>query len=315
VLFTIFSQTEDEQKCCRVYRKLLVETFLYAADILPLCLSDTSTHTSPEMEKAIKERAAEQSLQTARNGGWKVITDSSEADRPHCVRRFCTMVFAFAFLRIPAIQGPVIESLTWRLMNQQQLMDAAKNVDQKEEDKPGKSLQDAIRMPKARKLVDLHAKFINSNPHLFGWSALASPDDGTKAVPEDPSWLYSLGRDGLIFVDFFLQFTRQVLEVATDTNGQGGIGEKKEIPWLSLPGYSLFVELYAPLLGHSLVEATDKAAGLSKKKNGVAAPCSQAESLPPAPQTLRAAPSSWVDKFAPQDQPRPSTFQINQVSD
>jgi len=30
--------------------------------------------------------------------------DTAELDRPACVRRFCTNVFAFAFLRIPAIQ-------------------------------------------------------------------------------------------------------------------------------------------------------------------------------------------------------------------
>lgn len=33
-------QTEEEQKVCRIYRKLLVDTFIYAAEILPLCLAD-----------------------------------------------------------------------------------------------------------------------------------------------------------------------------------------------------------------------------------------------------------------------------------
>lgn len=153
------------------------------------------------MEKQLKEKATEKTLQTAKNGGFRVSTDSSEADRPSCVRRFCTMVFAFAFLRIPAIQGPVIESLTWRLMNQEQLMESVNQIKKaggssqdkdgdEDLDKPGNALREAIKMPKARKLVDLHAKFINSNPHLFAWSALASPDDNVKAVPEDPSWLY-----------------------------------------------------------------------------------------------------------------------------
>eukprot|EP00615_Pteridomonas_danica_P000065 CAMPEP_0114334254 /NCGR_PEP_ID=MMETSP0101-20121206/4255_1 /TAXON_ID=38822 ORGANISM="Pteridomonas danica, Strain PT" /NCGR_SAMPLE_ID=MMETSP0101 /ASSEMBLY_ACC=CAM_ASM_000211 /LENGTH=1079 /DNA_ID=CAMNT_0001465457 /DNA_START=321 /DNA_END=3560 /DNA_ORIENTATION=+ len=310
------NQTEDEQKCCRVYRKLLVETFLYAADILPLCLADTKTHTSKAAEKAMKEKEAEKSLQVARNGGWKILSDSSEADRPNCVRRFCTMVFAFAFLRIPAIQGPVIESLTWRLMNQQQLMEAQnQGGDAESEEAPEKALKEAIRMPRARKVIDLHAKFINSNPHLFGWSALASPDDKTKAVPEDPSWLYSLGRDGLIFIDFFLQLTRQVLEIATDSTINANLGEKKQIPWLSLPGYSLFAELYSPLLGFAVVEATDKAAGIAKRSLMLAAPQEASTTqLPPAPQTLQNAPkTAWVDKFAPQDQPRPSSYQINQI--
>lgn len=124
----------------------------------------------------------------------------------------------------------------------------------------------------------------------------------------------------MIFVEFFLQLTRQVLEVAKEANGQGAIGEKKDIPWLSLPGYSLFVELYAPLLGFSMTEAVNKAAGLHLKKdqNQTQTPTSSSsllKELPPAPSTYRSAPTSWIDKFAPQDQPKPSMFQINQVSE
>jgi hypothetical protein len=33
---------------CRIYRKLLVETFLYAASILPLCLGDPQSRITAE---------------------------------------------------------------------------------------------------------------------------------------------------------------------------------------------------------------------------------------------------------------------------
>ena len=39
----------------------------------------------------------------------------------------------------------------------------------------------AVTMPRARKTLDKHRDFINSNPQLFGWSWLALPDDKTKA--------------------------------------------------------------------------------------------------------------------------------------
>ena len=35
-------------KVCRIYRKLLVETFLYAASILPLCLGDPQSRITAE---------------------------------------------------------------------------------------------------------------------------------------------------------------------------------------------------------------------------------------------------------------------------
>ncbi len=77
----------------------------------------------------------------------------------------------------------------------------------------------------------------------------------------DPPALFarSLGRDGLVFTDFFIQLTRQTLEMAVApaagsaplaslSGSAAPTSEKKAIPWLALPGYSLFVELYAPLL-------------------------------------------------------------------
>ena len=56
---------------------------------------------------------------------------------------------------------------------------------------------EVVRFPKGRKVLDGHRAFMDDNPQLFAWPLLASPDDAARAVPEDPSWLYSLGRDGL----------------------------------------------------------------------------------------------------------------------
>lgn len=110
-------------------------------------------------------------------------------------------------------------------------------------------------------MLDTHRDFMDANPQLFAWSLLASPDDSARAVPEDPSWLYSLGRDGLVFTEFFLAYTRQVLECATVKADASGVSERKSIPWLALPGYPLFLELYTPLLQLALLDSTSKASG------------------------------------------------------
>ena len=53
----------------------------------------------------------------------------------------------------------------------------------------------------------------------------------------------------------------QVLEMAVTKSG-----ERKDIPWLTLPGYPLFLELYAPLLQFSLFHSCLKAAKLNDPK-------------------------------------------------
>ena len=73
------------------------------------------------------------------------------------------------------------------------------------------AVKECTAQPRARKVLDKHRAFMNQNPQLYGWSWFAAEDDATQAVPEDPSWLYSLGRDGLVFTEFFLAYTRQVL--------------------------------------------------------------------------------------------------------
>jgi len=192
---------------------------------------------------------------------------------------------------------------------------------------------EVVRFPKGRKVLDGHRAFMDDNPQLFAWPLLASPDDAAKAVPEDPSWLYSLGRDGLVYTDFFLNYTRQVLEMAVCPNG-----EKKQIPWLALPGYQLFLELYTPLLQIGLLDSVSAAAtaNTKTKKSGgsttvtatsVVAPGatgrsgsssssssgSSAHGIVGKPSDAAALEQRWVDKFAPQEQPRPSSYQIAQV--
>ena len=73
-----------------------------------------------------------------------------------------------------------------------------------------KAAKDVITIPTAMKALREHRKFMNGNPQIFAWSFVASPLDSKDAVPEDPSWLYSLGHDGLIFINFFVQLKRQV---------------------------------------------------------------------------------------------------------
>jgi len=197
---------------------------------------------------------------------------------------------------------------------------------------------EVVRFPKGRKVLDGHRAFMDDNPQLFAWPLLASPDDAARAVPEDPSWLYSLGRDGLVYTDFFLNYTRQVLEMAVCPNG-----EKKQIPWLALPGYQLFLELYTPLLQIGLLDSVSAAAAANTKKNFGSSTVTATVVAPGA--TARGGGGSggsggsgsttgsgttasgvvgkvsdaaaleqrWVDKFAPQEQPRPSSYQIAQV--
>lgn len=144
----------------------------------------------------------------------------------------------------------------------------------------------------------------------------------------------SLGRDGLVFTEFFLNYTRQVLEMAVCPDG-----EKKRIPWLALPGYPLFLELYTPLLHLALLDSVSAAAGVKKRPAAaavVAAVVSGAAAAggghvaggqgqpppPPAPpgrpplgkcSDAAALEQRWADKFAPQEQPQPSPCQVAQV--
>ena len=80
-----------------------------------------------------------------------------------------------------------------------------------------KAAKDVITIPTAMKALREHRKFMNGNPQIFAWSFVASPLDSKDAVPEDPSWLYSLGHDGLVFINFFVQLKRQVRDAVGRT--------------------------------------------------------------------------------------------------
>ena len=117
-----------------------------------------------------------------------------------------------------------------------------------------------------------------------------------------------------------------------------GDRERKRIPWLALPGYPLFLELYTPLLQFALLDSTAKAAGQGPKQapatvvsvrvlgaaRSTAAAAASGQALPPAAPPEPGAPGEdngsgggskarWVDKFAPQEQPRPSAYQVAQI--